>query len=87
MTPEAVPYVRAKDLPGAFLVRPTPWVIHHTRGRMESLIRRRWFQKAYREAARFDEPGGGRLTVYHRRRGAKLPTARPPRERQDLEES
>lgn len=81
VTPEVVPYVRAKDLPGAFLARPAPWVIHHTRGRMGSLIRRHWFQKAYREAAHIDEPGGGRLTVYHRRHGAKLPHPQPPRKR------
>ena len=77
VTPEAVPYVLAKDLPGAFLARPAPWVVHHTRGRMESLVRRGWFRKAYRKVARFDEPGGGRLTVYHVRRGARLPPPRP----------
>jgi hypothetical protein len=79
VTPEAVPYVLAKDLPGAFLARPAPWVVHHTRGRMESIVRRRWFQRAYREAARFDEAGGGRLTVYRLRRGARLPPPRRPR--------
>jgi hypothetical protein len=79
VTPEAVPYVLAKDLPGAFLARPAPWVIHHTRGRMESLIRRRWFQRSYREVARFDEAGGGRLTVYRIRPGARLPPSRRPR--------
>jgi hypothetical protein len=46
---------------------------------MESIIRRGWFRKGYREAAHFDEPRGGRLTIYHRRRGAKLPPPRPPR--------
>lgn len=80
VTPEAVPYVLAKDLPGAFLARPAPWVVHHTRGRMDSIVQRRWFKRNYREAARFDEPGGGRLTVYHVRRGAKLPKPRPPRQ-------
>jgi hypothetical protein len=79
VTPEAVPYVLAKDLPGAFLARPAPWVVHHTRGRMDALVQRRWFQRNYREAVRFDEPGGGRLTVYHIRPGAKLPRARAPR--------
>jgi hypothetical protein len=79
VTPEAVPYVLAKDLPGAFLARPAPWVVHHTRGRMESVIRRRWFQRAYREAARFEEPGGRQLTVYRIRPDAKLPPARRPR--------
>ncbi len=80
VTPEAVPYVLAKDLPGAFLARPAPWVLHHTRGRMESLIRRRWFRRNFREVAHFDKPGGARLTIYHIRRGAKLPAPRPPRE-------
>jgi hypothetical protein len=79
VTPEAVPYVLAKDLPGAFLARPAPWVIHHTRGRMDAIVQRRWFQRNYRKAVHFDEPGGGRLTIYRIRPGAKLPRARAPR--------
>ena len=80
VTPEAVPFVLANDLPGAFLARPAPWVLHHTRGRMESLIQRRWFRRNFREVVRFEKPGGGRLTVYHIRRDARLPPPRPPRE-------
>ena len=79
VTPEAVPYVLAKDLPGAFLARPAPWVIHHTRGRMAPILQRRWFQRNFREVARFDETGGGRLTVYHIRPRARLPRPRAPR--------
>ena len=79
VTPAVLPYVEKNDLPGAFLLRPTTWVIYHTRGRMAPLLDRRWFWRAYEEVARFpDEGGGGELTLFHRRPGSELPEAPPP---------
>jgi hypothetical protein len=79
VTPEAIPYVEANDLVGAFLARPTRFVIFHSRGRMAPLTRRRWFPRAYEEVAHFEEGDGRGLTVYQRRPDAKIPRARRPR--------
>jgi len=81
VSPAVLPYVEKNDLPGAFLLRPTTWVVYHTRGRMAPLLDRRWFWRAYEEVARFpDEGGGGELTLFHRRPGSALPEAPPPGE-------
>jgi hypothetical protein len=79
VTPAVLPYVEQNDLPGAFLLRPTTWVVYHTRGRMGPLLDRRWFWKAYEEVTRIqDEDGGGEMTILRRKPGSELPAALPP---------
>ncbi len=79
VTPAVLPYVEKNDLPGAFLLRPTTWVVYHTRGRMGPLLDRRWFWKAYEEVTRIkDADGGGEMTVLRRKPGGELPPALPP---------
>jgi hypothetical protein len=79
VTPTVLPYVEKNDLPGAFLLRPTTWVVYHTRGRMGPLLDRRWFWKAYEEVTKIkDRDGGGEMTVLRRKPGGELPAALPP---------
>ncbi len=85
VTPGSIPYVEQGDLVGAFLARPTTWVLFHTRGRMRPLVTRPWFLRAYEAAARFaDSDGRGAMTVFRRRPGAPLPPAGPPGAAHDL---
>jgi hypothetical protein len=85
VTPGSIPYVEKGDLVGAFLARPTTWVLFHTRGRMRPLVTRPWFLRAYEAAARFaDSDGRGAMTVFRRRPGAPLPPAGPPGAAHDL---
>jgi hypothetical protein len=83
VTPGAVPYAAQGDLIGAFLARPTAYLVFHTftwRGGTRPIVTRPWFARAYEEAARFDLPAeGGAITVYRRRPGAKIPPPRPPK--------
>jgi hypothetical protein len=82
VTPGAVPYAAQGDLIGAFLARPTAFLVFHTftfRGGTRPIVTRPWFAAAYEEVARFDLPElGGSITVYHRRPAAKIPPPRPP---------
>ncbi|HTQ81079.1 MAG TPA: hypothetical protein VMM92_13855 [Thermoanaerobaculia bacterium] len=79
VSPDILPYVAKRDLPGAFLTRPTAWVIYYSGGRMGRILDRRWFWNAYEDVAHFkDEDGGGELTVFRRKPGAALPEAPPP---------
>ena len=82
VTPGAVPYAAQGDLIGAFLARPTAFLIFHTftfRGGTRPIVTRPWFARAYEPVARFDLPAeGGSITVYHRRPAAKIPPPRPP---------
>jgi hypothetical protein len=85
VTPAAVPYAAQGDLIGAFLARPTAFLVFHTftfRGGTRPIITRPWFARAYEPVARFDLPEmGGSITVYHRRLSrpeAKIPPPRPP---------
>ncbi|HXO21808.1 MAG TPA: hypothetical protein VOA87_17985, partial [Thermoanaerobaculia bacterium] len=80
VTPESLPFIARHDLVGAFLAHPTPWVVWHSRGRMTSIVERRWFPRAYEQVARFDDDdGAGWMAVYHRRPGTDLPPPRAPR--------
>jgi hypothetical protein len=75
VTPRALPYVARNDVLGAFLVKPAPYVIFHSRGRMAPIIQAPWFPAAYEKVASFrdrDLPRG-RLDIFHRRPGATLP--------------
>lgn len=77
VSPEVLPHVARGDMVGAFLARPTDYVLFHTRGRMGAIVSSPWFPGAYREVAFFPEegPSGERrgLTVYRRRAGGKIP--------------
>ncbi|MEA2692528.1 MAG: hypothetical protein QOJ16_1915 [Acidobacteriota bacterium] len=83
VTPRAVPYAAQGDLIGAFLARPTAFLVFHTftwRGGTRPIVTRPWFAGAYEAVARFDLPAqGGGITVYHRRPDGKIPPPRPPR--------
>ncbi len=82
VTPGAVPYAAQGDLIGAFLARPTAFLVFHTftfRGGTRPIVTRPWFAAAYEAVAHFDLPElGGSITVYHRRPAAKIPPPRPP---------
>jgi hypothetical protein len=82
VTPGAVPYAAQGDLIGAFLARPTAFLVFHTftfRGGTRPIVTRPWFANAYEAVARFDLPElGGSITVYHRLSAAKIPPPRPP---------
>jgi hypothetical protein len=87
VTPRAVPYAAQGDLIGAFLAKPTAFLVFHTftwRGGTRPIVTRPWFAAAYEAVARFDLPEeGGAITVYRRRRpgasSGKIPPPRPPR--------
>lgn len=85
VSPRSLPYAALGDLAGAFLARPTDFVVFHTfnqRGGTRPVVARPWFARAYREAVRLDLPHlGGSITVFRRLPGAVLPPARPPRAR------
>ncbi len=86
VTPRSLPY--AQDRLGAFLAKPTTFVIFHTynaRGGTRPIVDRPWFPQAYREVARFPSalPGetGRYLAIYRRIEGAAVPPQRAPRKR------
>jgi hypothetical protein len=79
VTPSSVPYARVGDRVGAFLERPTDWVVFHSRGGMAPLLERAWFPRAYEERVRFDEGGGRELVLYRQTSRIKVPPPRPPR--------
>lgn len=77
VTPQSLPHVRSGDMVGAFLERPTEFVLYDRQlhGFTDPLRRQPWFQSTYRrvgflQAAR----GGERVVIYRRRPGAPLPT-------------
>lgn len=82
VTPRSLPF--AQDRLGAFLAKPTTFVIFHTynaRGGTRPIVDRPWFPQAYREVARFGSEDGRYLAVYRRIPGAAVPPPRPPRAR------
>jgi len=79
VTPASLPYVARGDLAGALLVQPTDYVALPERLGMQRAFASRWFRRAYAEVARFeDRKDNGRLILYARRPGSRLP---PPRAR------
>ena len=80
VTPRSIPFVAERDLLGAFLARPTEVVIvaEALTGFLD-LRHRRWFQRGYREAARFRHPPWPDVIVYRRQPEARVPPPRPPR--------
>ncbi len=81
VTPRSLPYVAKRDLLGAFLAHPTPLVLFHTERRStRPIVSQPWFQRAYREVARFPQSdGGGDVVVFRRVPGEPIPLPRPPR--------
>ncbi len=80
VTPRSLPF--AHDRLGAFLAKPTTFVLFHTynpRGGTRPIVDRPWFPKAYREVARFISKDGRYLAIYRRIPGASVPPPRPPR--------
>jgi hypothetical protein len=81
VTPRSLPFIAKKDLVGAFLAHPTPIILCHTgRRSTRSIVGRPWFQRAYREVARFPaSEEGGVVLVFRRVPGTHIPPPRPPR--------
>ena len=81
VSPEVLPYIVHRDFEGAFLDRPTRFVVY-LKGRSwhGAVVAKPWFRHAYRIVARFPLPDGSTsVLVYRRRRAARyhLP-GRPP---------
>lgn len=83
VTPEALPYVAARDQNGAFLTLAPDLFVVHPESPQPGIDRQPWFQRAYEVVTEIEPPPGGKgaATVYRRRPGARLPDAPPPRER------
>jgi len=81
VTPRSLPFIAKKDLVGAFLAHPTPIILCHTgRRSTRSIVGRPWFQRAYREVARFPaSEEGGVVLVFRRVPGTHIPPPRRPR--------
>jgi hypothetical protein len=77
VTPEAVPYVTRGDLPGAFLLHPTRFVLYHSRSGMLPLLQRRWFWTAYEEVHRIEIEDTD-LRIFRRIPGSELPPPHAP---------
>jgi hypothetical protein len=82
VSPSSIPYTAAGDQLGAFLARPTRYVLLHThdaRGGTMPIVGRPWFPRCYRRRARIDLPRFGvSMLVFERIPGAQLPPPRPP---------
>jgi hypothetical protein len=82
VSPSSIPYTAAGDRLGAFLARPTRYVLLHThdaRGGTMPIVGRPWFPRCYRQRARIDLPRFGvSMLVFERIPGARLPPPRPP---------
>ena len=80
VSPEVLPYLARRDFVGAFLTRPTRFVVY-LRGRSwhGAAVAAPWFRKAYRIVARFPLPDGSTsVQVYRRRPRGEVPPPRPP---------
>lgn len=74
VTPRSIPFVIEGDLMGAFLAKPTRFVVTRPglmKG-MRQITRRRWFRQSYEEAARFDSDTEDWTLVYRARPGVDL---------------
>ncbi len=83
VSPRSVPYVAEDDLLGAFLAKPTKFVINRPGldGFMGPITTTSWFQSGYREVARFHPESVDWTVVYERDKAAAIPPPRPPRRR------
>jgi hypothetical protein len=85
VSPRSLPYAAVGDFTGAFLAKPTTFVVFHTfdrYGGTRHLVIRPWFAAAYREVERIEMPRlGGGIAIYRRLSGVPLPPPRPPHRR------
>jgi hypothetical protein len=84
VTLRSLPFVAEQDIAGAFLAKPTEFVIVRPRldGFMGAITTTAWFGQAYEERIRFDEGTTDWTAVYRRTEGATIPPARPPQPRE-----
>lgn len=73
VTPRSISYVVKGDVAGAFLAKPTRYVVSRPslEAGMRRITRRRWFRRSYQEVARFDQETNDWTVVY----GARSPAA------------
>jgi hypothetical protein len=66
VTPRSIPFVQARDLEGAFLARPTRYVVERPSLTvyMRLITLRRWFRRSYEEVARFHADTSQWTAVY-----------------------
>jgi hypothetical protein len=85
VSPSSIPFSAAGDQAGAFLARPTRFVLLHThdrRGGTRPIVSRPWFERCYRRRARVHLPRFGvSMIVFERRGRAVLPPPRAPNDR------
>ncbi len=88
VSPSSIPYSAAGDQAGAFLAKPTRYVLLHThdrRGGTGPIVSRPWFRRSYRERARIHLPRFDvSMVIYERRRHRSVPPPRPPRDRRAI---
>ena len=83
VTPRSLPYLRRRDLAGAFLAQPPEVFVYYSplRGLIDPIRDAPWFKSGYEAAAHFEESGfDATLTLYRRRPGAALPAPASGRE-------
>lgn len=75
VTPETTKHLKQGSMVDALLADPAPVVVIPDRGWLKGLTTQPWFQRAYEEAARFDEPRiDEKVRVYLRRPGSSSPS-------------
>lgn len=75
VTPETTRHLQLGSMKDAFLADPAGAVVVPDRGWIKGLSNQPWFQEAYEEAARFDEPRSTEtVRIYLRRPGSRLPS-------------
>jgi hypothetical protein len=86
ITPSSIPFTAAGDQVGAFLVKPTRYVLRHTadpRGGTRPIFSRPWFPRCYRERVTLRLPKFGvSVILYERIPGSTVPPPRPPVDQQ-----
>jgi len=85
VSPSSIPFSAAGDQAGAFLAKPTRYLLLHThdrRGGTGPTVSRPWFSNSYRERARLDLPRYGvAMVIFERRPHRRVPPPRPPLDR------
>src|SRR5262245_57373334 len=81
ITPGSLPFAAEGDLVGAFLARPTTFLLWHTERRgTRAIVEKPWFARAYREVARIPQiDRKAEVVVFRRRPGIAIPPPRAPR--------
>jgi arabinofuranosyltransferase len=91
VSPSSIPYTAAGDQIGAFLAKPTRYLLLHThdpRGGTGPIVSRPWFRHSYRERVRLHLPKFGvSMVIFERRPHRRVPPPRPPQDRRKLRSS